>query len=262
MTFAEYRALAGVNWSTLKAMRESPKAYKHALTHDRKDTMPMMIGRAVHSLVLEPDTFGLHYAVWNGGDRRGAKWTEFEATHAGMTIFKPAELDLAYAMSAAVLADPVARDYLAGAVFEGSIAWTDPATGLACKARPDVRNKARLLLADLKTCRSIDARRFGNESARLGYPQQLAHYASGCLHGLGWAPQTHALIAVEKDPPHDVGVFEIPPANREIAAEEVAALLERVRECREANRWPGRFESVQLLQLPAYIEGELEFEYE
>lgn len=262
MNFAAYRAEPGVNWSTLKAMRDSPRAYLHAIKTERKDTLPMMLGRAVHTLVLEPATFGELYATWTGGDRRGAKWTEFEAEHEGMTIFKPAEVDLAHAMAEAVLADPVARECLHGASYEQSVRWTDPATGLACKGRPDVLNKGRLLLADLKTCRSIDARRFGNESARLAYPQQLAHYHSGCLHGLGWAPQVHALIAVENAAPHDVGVFEIPPANREIAAEEVAALLLQLRECMAADKWPGRYQAVQLLQLPAYIEGEMEFENE
>jgi len=258
----DYFALPGVNWSTLKHMRDSAKAYRYACDNQRADSLPLMLGRAVHAAVLAPSLFDAEFVVWDGGDRRGKDWAAFKAEHEGRTILKSDEKALVDDISAAVLADPVAAAMLADGDAEHPILWTDPATGLACKARADLVDKRRLLLLDLKTTRSIDPRRFGNECARLGYHQQMAHYAAGCLHGLGWAPQAHVLVAVEKDPPHDVGVFEIPPANREIAAEEVAALLERVRECREANRWPGRFESVQLLQLPAYIEGELEFEYE
>lgn len=262
MSAADYFALPGVNWSTLKHMRDSAKAYRYACDNKRPDTWPLMLGRAVHSAVLTPAAFNAEFVVWDGGDRRGKDWAEFKAQHSGMTILKADEMDLVSDIARAVRADPVAAAHLAGGDTEQPVIWDDPATGMRCKARPDLVDRDRLLLIDLKTTRSIDPRRFGLECARLGYHLQMAHYAAGCLHGLGWAPQSHMFVAVEKDPPHDVGVFEIPPANREIAWEEVAALLERVRQCREANRWPGRFESVQLLQLPAYIEGELEFEYE
>jgi len=259
---ADYFAADGVNWSTLKAMRDSPKAYRYACDNPRADTLPFMLGRAVHTAVLTPAWFDAEFVEWDGGDRRGKEWAAFKEAHAGKTILKADEMALVNDIASAVLADPVAAALIADGDAEQPIFWRDPGTGLMCKARADIVDKSRLLLLDLKTTKSIDPRRFGNECARLGYHLQMAHYAAGCLHGLGWAPQAHILVAVEKDQPHDVGVFEIPPANRELAAEEVASLLERVRECREANRWPGRFESVQLLQLPAYIEGELEFSYE
>lgn len=258
---ADYFAAEGVNWSTLKAMRDSPKAYRYACDNPRADSLPLMLGRAVHSAVLTPEAFDSEFVVWDGGDRRGKAWEAFKEAHPGRTILKADEYALAQDIANAVLADAVAADLVADGDAEHPIFWTDPATGLLCKARADIVNRSRLLLLDLKTTRSIDPRRFGNECARLGYHLQMAHYASGCTHGLGWAPHSHILVAVEKEPPHDVGVFEIPVANRELAAEEVAALLERVRECREANRWPGRFDSVQRLQLPAYVEGELEIEF-
>lgn len=262
MTHAEYAALPGINWSTLKHMRDSPKAYLHAVNNPRADTLPFALGRALHAQVLEPHTFWDSLAVWEEGDRRGARWKEFAEQHASKTILKVDEYELVNAMAEAVRTDPVAAKYLEGGTHERPITWTDPSTGLVCKARPDTVIESSRRLVDLKSTRSVDPRRFGNECARLGYHTQMAHYESGCLHHYGWRPQDVAFIAVEKDPPHDVGVFQILPANRELAADEVADLLERVRQCREANRWPGRFDSAQLLQLPAYIEGELEFSYE
>lgn len=261
MTHADYFAADGVNWSTLKAMRDSPLAYWHAVNNPRPDALPLMLGRAVHAAVFEPETFAAEFVTWDGGDRRGAAWAAFKAEHEGSTILKADEMALVVNMAESVRSNRVAASLIEGGEFERPVIWRDPATGLTCKARPDGVCRERRLLLDLKTTRSIDPRRFGNECARLGYHLQMAHYAAGCLHGLGWAPQSHILVAVEKEPPHDVGVFEIPAANREIAAEEVAALLEQVRECRAANRWPGRFDSVQLLQLPAYVEGELEIEF-
>lgn len=262
MTHDEYAALPGVNWSTLKHMRDSPKAYRYACDNPRVDTLPFMLGRALHAQVLEPHKFWDHFAVWEEGDRRGSKWKEFAEQNAAKTILKADEFATVHAMAEAVLTDRVASLYLDGGAHERPITWTDSATGLQCKARPDSVIKSRKRLIDLKSTRSIDPRRFGNECARLGYHLQMAHYESGCVHAYGWRPLDVAFIAVERDPPHDVGVFEILPANREIAADEVAGLLQRVRECRQANRWPGRFDSAQLLNLPAYIEGQLEFEHE
>lgn len=257
----DYFAIDAVNWSTLKHMRDSPKAYMHSLNNPRADSLPLMLGRAVHASVFEAHTFGTKFVVWDGGDRRGKDWAAFKESNANATILKADEMALVMAMAEAVCTDREAAQYIEGGDHERPITWRDPATGILCKARPDSVNRSSRLLVDLKTTRSIDARRFGNECARLGYHLQMAHYEAGCVHALGWVPQDVVLISVEKEPPHDVGVFKIKSDDREIAADEIAYLLQRVRECRESNHWPGRYDSAQLLNLPAYVEGELEIEF-
>jgi predicted RecB family nuclease len=146
--------------------------------------------------------------------------------------------------------------------MEQPISWTDPETNLACKARPDWIIPDRRILIDLKTCLSADARRFGASAARYGYHLQMAMYANALTHGLGWAPNKCKIIAVEKDGPHEISVFDVPQDALDMAAEEVATLLRMVQTCRQTNNWPSRYVSEQALQLPAYIYGETEFEYE
>lgn len=260
MTEAEYRAAAGINWSTLKYMRDSPMAYQHAVMVPRADNAAFALGRAVHALVLQPQTFDAQFVVWDGGDRRGKAWLEFAEANSTRTILKMDEMALASRIADAVLSNAAARDVLEQCEREVPLVWTDPATGLLCKARPDALASRGGILADLKTTRSADNRRFGLECARLGYALQLAHYAAGCEHAAGFVPQRHILIAVEKDAPHDVGVFEVADMHKELARDEVAMLLQRVKECRAERRWPGRYAEPQILQLPAYVEGELEIE--
>lgn len=259
MKFTDYLQRPGINWSRLKHARESMARYRYECDHARKDSATLAIGRAVHTIVFEPHQFHDSYAIWHK-DRKGIEWAAFEAAHAGLTILKTAEFEHARAMAEAVKASPLAQPYLRDdAVFEVTVEWEDPITGLACKARPDILRP--LVLADLKTAASIDARRFGYQAHRLGYACQLAHYAAGIKATYGWLPQKVALIVVEKVPPYEVAVFEVGEEDLQRGAEEVAALLQSVAACEESGVWPGRYAEAVPLSMPSFVDGELEIDY-
>ncbi len=59
----------------------------------------MLLGRATHTAVFEPERFQLDYALWHG-DRRGKAYKEFaeEATQQGRSILKETEQDTALAI--------------------------------------------------------------------------------------------------------------------------------------------------------------------
>lgn len=245
----------GVNWSTLKHLRDSPMAYRYALANPPADRPAFMIGRAVHSLSFEHGSFAANYAIWTEGRRAGKAWTEFEAAHEGLTILKAEEADECAAMAAAVRTHPLVQPYLDGGHFEQAIFWTDPETGIACKGKPDWIVPAQRIVLDLKTARSIEGRRFGTEAARMGYHMQLAHYRNGIERALGWTPKRMLLVAVEKAAPYDVGVFELGADEAYLAHEDVRELLHQLKECTDAGRWPGRYTQEQALQLPAWVTG-------
>lgn len=264
MTRSDYFSLPGVNWSRLKFMRDSPKAYRYACEVGYEDSDTLREGRLLHTLVLESSRFEMDYAVWRGKKRDGKAWEAFEADNASRCIVTVAQLLQAEAMAAAVRASPEAMEYIGarGAEFEHSLQWVDTDTGLPCKARADIIVPGRRILADLKGAVSADARRFGNAAARYGYHCQCGHYGNGIQATRGWFPQQTKLIVVEKAPPHDVTVFDVGQEEIELGREEVSHLMRRVRECTDANRWPGRYEGEQALALPAYITaGELEIEF-
>lgn len=249
----DYFALPGVNWSSLKWMRESPLMYHYRREHPQADTPAFALGRAVHALVFEPDTFNRDYVIWEGGTRRGKEWDEFCEANDGRTIFKEAEIEVCIEMADAVRRHPLVQPYLEAGRFEVPLQWTDPATGLLCKGKPDwLLDDARILL-DLKTTRSINGRRFGAEAARFGYHNQMAFYRAGVKHALGWYPERVLIVAVEKEPPHDVGIFEATFEDLYAGEEENDELLRMVKACQEADRWPGRYTEEQALQLPAWV---------
>jgi hypothetical protein len=188
--------------------------------------------------------------VYDGKQRRGKEWDAFKGANAGKTILKRSEYRQALAIRDAVYAYPVARAYLnAGGFIERSITWTDEGTGLACKGRPDLEGAA---IVDLKTCPSVDSRRFSGLAARMGYFNQAAFYRSGIATIRGQVKPC-VIIAVELAPPHDVAVFPIQDDSLVLAEAENAILLKRVAECRVANEWPGRYPEPQEITLPAWM---------
>lgn len=245
----EYNLHPGVNWSLLKHMADSPMAFRFAQQHGWTDTKALAIGRAVHALVFEPHVFNAEFAIWEG-ERRGKEWKEFSTEHAGSTILTEAEAEPCLAMAAAVRGHTLVQRYDSG-VFEAPIYWSDPSTGVLCKARPDWVTRDRVLI-DLKTTRSIAGRRFGAEAARYAYHCQMAHYRNGMLAS-GSPASKVVLVAVEKTPPHDVGVFEIDESTLDLASQAVEALLVRYKECEESGKWPGRYDAEQALELPAWV---------
>ena len=250
-----YFTSPGANWTLLKKLDDSPLAYKWAKDHPREDTASLALGRVVHTLVFEPHKLADEYAVFHGSVRRGKDWDAFEAENAGKTIFKAEELAGARVMADAVRNHPLVAPYLDGGQFEHVLRWTDPATGIACKAKADWIIPGRKILADLKTTRSIEQRRFAADVARYSYYGQLAHYAAGIKHSLGWVPQRRILIAVEKDAPHDVAVYELDDVACEVGDEKAAELLAKLKECEDADSWPGRYTTEQTLQLPGWVFG-------
>jgi len=251
MNQAEYQALDAVNWSALKGMRLSPLHYRHALTTKREDTSALMMGRAVHSAVFEPDRLPLDYAVYLGPVRRGKEWDKFKEANSTRTILTVDEYERACEIRDAVRLHPLIKSILSEGKAEHVITWTDPQTSVACKARLDWAQTRRVV--DLKTSRhATDVRQFGGDAWRLGYFHQLAHYASGwaVTHGLQFTDVTGCIISVESAPPYDVAIYEVSEESMVSAHEEVEELLRALTRCRQLNAWPGRHLAPVKLDIP------------
>lgn len=268
MSVEDYDAIPAVRHTHLKELRRSPKRALHRLAHGIKDTPQLRGGRIVHTAALEPEKLSLsyvlrehgfdRYVVWEGGDRRGKDWKDFEAAHKGIEIFKPSELE-PYAKQLAdakrlgelLRADAVAGPLLRQPHREVVAVWRDEETGLWCKARMDVLGRE---LADLKlTSRGIESRQFGASAARLEYHQALAFYHDG-LTAVGHEPEGVSLIAAEDDEPHDVVVYDLDEDQLELGRRGYQELLRHLVICQEDNSWPGYARGARLpLQLPAYV---------
>jgi hypothetical protein len=251
MTFEEYCKLPGINWSTLKFMRLSSRHYLHATQAPPVDAAQFRIGRAGHTLVLEPEHFPLLYVCWERR-RQGKLWEQFEAlaTEQGKTVLTPTEWKRAVGSGAAVIADDNANTYLAGVgERELSLQWVDEETGLTCKARLDFAGRH---LVELKSTAAIEPRRFSATCARMSYHAQMAMQWDGlAANGFKVAAEP-VIVCVESVPPHDVAVYLVPAPIVELGRREYRGLLRRVAECTERGEWPGVAEQVIDLALPEW----------
>lgn len=256
MTHEEYAALPGERWSTLNKILDSPAHYQEYAENGRADTSALAMGRAVHALALEPIAFGAEFVSWPTA-RRGKDWTAFKRANASKIILSAADFERAAAMANAVRTHPLVTPYLAGGRFEVPMQWQDLATGIACKARTDWIQPPRRVVLELKTTRSIEMTLFGFDVRRYRYAGQLSFYAQGVTAALGWAPERLVIVAVEKSPPYDVGVFELDTSARQHGANEAHEALSRLAECRRTGRWPGRYSERQTLLIPSFATDDL-----
>jgi hypothetical protein len=239
LPFDEYLQRRALSRSTLDKIRLSPRHLQHYLAHPDEPTDAMQRGTVLHSLVEEELTGrpGTHVVLWDGGDRRGNAWKDFEKEHAGKIILKPSELQPIVAMRDALLAKPKTRDILEGAVIEGSVFWKDPATGVDCKARIDAARE--LVLFDLKTAADASRDEFVRAVLRYGYHRQGAWYLEGATHATGRPYGAFGIMVVESKAPYEVTVFYLDDELLERGWQENRENLDLYAHCLETNSWPG-----------------------
>lgn len=251
MTFSEYVAAPGINWSTLKAMDASPLHYRHRVDNPPADSTRLLMGRAVHTAVLEPDMFPLQYVVFDGPARRGRAWDEFAEANATRGILKADEYATCLAVRDAVHAHKPAAVLLKRGEAERSIFWDEPSSPVTgCKARLDYVSRG--VIVDLKTTGTVDAREFGRTAGRMLYHGQASFYRRG-MDAIAGAGHAVAFIAVEIEPPHDVAVFSVDVDAAEAGDQLVDRLLDQVARCYQDDSWPGRYAEAMPLELPGWL---------
>jgi hypothetical protein len=252
MPEAEYRSTRAVSCSTLKRFAEAPAKAHVSLP----DTDSMRAGRLIHSAVLEAWSFDTRYRRTDL-DRRGTKaWKEDEVAAAadGLLLLKDAEYDRLSAIRDAVHAHPTARELLApGLITETAVFWEDPITGAACRARMDgIRHDMRLVL-DVKTTGDARQHRFSRSAADLRMHWQDAWYRDGIAAAPGgFRADAFLFIAVERDPPHLIAVYELAEDAVEAGRRQVREALSGYLECERRGEWPGYPHVITPLPLPEW----------
>lgn len=253
----DYDATKATSITRLKELRRSPLHYRHAINHP-KESPSLTLGIATHVAVLEPERFEKDYAVWTNrtdagacSPRRGKVWDEFAALHAGRTILKDDEAQLAQAIAAAVRSDEIAMKYLAAGDPEISLHWQIGKR--ECKGRADwlTHVDGQKVLVGLKTARDCRHMVFGSQAAKLGYHLQWAFYHDAFETITGGAPHMVEIV-VESDAPHAVATFIIPNDIIEQGREEYQALLRTLDECEATDLWPGPVTGEEFLTLPTW----------
>jgi exodeoxyribonuclease VIII len=262
-----YDQIAAINWSTLRYIEISAHLLNFRQQHPRKDTPALYRGRALHCALFEPERFFGEYAFEpDFGDcrfrenkvRRDA-WRE---EHADRELLPAAEYDLVQRVASAVYEHRVARAFLVGGRPEETITWTDPVTGLLCKARLDYVRPTEIV--DVKGTRRQTVREFRRDLSSFLYYGQMAWYHDGARAAGVLPPDAErpVVIAPQTVEPFDVMAFRLTEHALESGRRLWRSLLDRYATCREANWWPGIAPDLIDLDVDPWAAGANDYEPE
>lgn len=266
MRALEYHALPHISRSHLEAGRQSMRHLLTRMQESEAQTPPMLIGRAVHAAVLEPDTFESTFIQMpdlnlRTKDGQAAK-AALEAEYGAENLLRMGDYAMCVAMRDAVWAKASAAALLRSeGDAELSLVWDHEPTGIRCKSRWDrVSWKiAGGTIVDLKTTRAADQATFERDVFNMGYHRQGGFYRQAA-RARGIQMEHYCIIAVEKESPYEVAVYRIVEAALDAGWQECERVLGRVAECRESNVYPGYPDLVVDLTLPTWAWDKLQYQ--
>lgn len=280
-TLAEYHAMNG-SWSHSQAevLIASPPLFHGRYVMGiwpREESIFLDAGTVAHAALLDQDGFeGVATiippeALNADGHRKGPAWKEWSTQHGDKILLKVSEADSILAMVNNVKANrDVRRLMRSGTVLrEHSILWTDDATGLDLRSRPDLiflLPDIRIIVADVKTTRAVTERAFRTDAVRYGYFRQAAWQVDAAKELFSWAlvPREVAgflFIVVDKSPAHECRIFEVSEGDLEVARQQNRATWEDLADRLAHDNWAGRDDNrVIPLVMPEWAKNTIPWE--
>ena len=272
-----YHSMVGISKTGLDEIERSGAHYFGRHLHPNrpppKERAGQLEGTLAHCAILEPEEFGKRYVVvpndaprrpseaqWNAKSPSAesiasmAWWKDFNQNGAKRVI-TAAQYDTAMRQSDSVRALPEVAEALGRGMPEVSAFWIDPATGEACRCRPDWVAKYSgngVMLLDVKTFSNASAAEFRRQVERKRYHVQDAFYSDG--HELATGLQTlgFVFVVVETEWPYAANALMLGERSREQGRRDYRRNLNTYAECRRSGQWPGYGLAIQEIELPGW----------
>ncbi len=253
MSETEYHAHENLGSTDLKYILRSPAHYKYYKSEKRDQTKAMNFGTAFHFAVLEPARFKNEVVVMPSFSGKGMyeKKDIFLTQSFGKVIVTESEIESIFGMLKSIAGHKIARSLLVGGVAEASYFWRDPVTGIGCKCRPDYRRFGGTVM-DLKTTGDASTEDFSRSILNFGYHLSAAHYLDGVSSVLDQKHETFLILAIEKEPPFGIQIFEIDFGTLEKGLELRDRALLRYKNCLNDANWPGYSSDIVPISIPPY----------
>ena len=252
----EYHGQAALNKSGLVQLAKSPAHFfewYHA--PDEEPTRAMVIGTALHTAVLEPDKYDQSITIAPQVDKRTkagkAEWTSFQESAKGKIVLTQDEASAIDGMKESVYNNLTAYDLLLEGKPEQSVFFKDPVHNFLCKVRPDWYTSYKEVV-EIKTCLDAGYDGFSRAIANFKYHWQALFYLNGLTAVTGIQHDKFIFIAVEKDPPYAVAVYEATRGMLNTAQKQIAPMLDVYAKCLKTDVWPGYKDELQQIELPRW----------
>lgn len=268
----DYHHLKAVSPSQIKVLKRSPLHYFDQFLADDREKKPptasMLKGTALHTAILEPELWDETVIILpsdapNKPTKRQLEakkpsaetqaaitwWEEFNDSINGRIVISLDDADDVRRMADAVRKHPAAAFLLElPGRREASYTWTDEATGLECKTRPDWHSLDGRIVLDVKTTEDASRVAFAKTIANLDYHVQAAWN----LDAQGG--ELFLSLVVENSRPYGVAVYPASEAMLEAGRRRISAAMERLAECWRTGQWPGYGDAIQEpIELPGWV---------
>lgn len=268
-TNAEYHGYKeAISKSRLANMSVCPSYYKWCEENPQEPSDDLIVGSAFHKIVLEPETFYDEFAVMPNVDRRTTKgkmeYSQFMEESQGKSVINQDQFDMICAMRDSVMSNKYAKKLIQGNI-EQSFYFVDELTQEPCKCRPDVWRKVadRVVIIDLKSCKSALPIDFCRDVVKYHYDLQSAMYRDGVSKVLGVPKENidFVFIACEKKEPYLVNVMQADTYVIQNGEAKFREYIGTYHECKETQNWfglNGEHDIINNLSLPSYLLKEIE----
>lgn len=283
MSFEDYHAVDAFSASGMKHLARSPWHWKNRV--EVAQSRAMLCGSLVHCAQLEPRALAERYVVvpedaprrpsvtqWKAknpsADSVAAMdwWRTFEASNTRRAIVQAADYATTQKQLEAIQACEELRESFSSGDSEVSMFWTDPETGVYCKARPDhiTQRRGRVQMLDLKSMADDTPAGVQRALGRLGLYRQEAHYRRGYQVITGQPVEDFVFAVVSSAPPILATPYRLVDDALQQGLEEVADLLREFAQCQRSGVWPAYKPDQRMIDLPAWCKtvGEVEVEFE
>jgi len=282
LEFRHYLELPFASQSQLTTLRKkSPAHLRYEREQPRRETPALMLGSAIHCALLEPDEYFQRYAIapkanlatkkgqatfeaWLGEplpERIGDE-SQFEAiqrTHKRI-VLRAEEAEKVARIADGASKSKAVQTLIGGASnFEESVIWSDPETGVSCKARLDAHlmGKRGPVVIDLKSSEDASPYAWEKEIGNRLYHIQAAFYVDGLLaalaaNGSEYSSGTFLHLVYEKAPPYACAVHRMPSDAMEVGRREYRRLLKLWRRCVDDDSWGDYSERIFTTGLPRW----------
>lgn len=253
----EYHKIKAASKSGLDQINKSPQHFISWQNEEIKlDTPAMLLGRAVHCGILEPERFyKTHVGMPYFGDGRTKiaqdKKKEFMSLHDGKIVISEEDFKLVENLTNEVHSHQMASALLTNGKSEQTLIWNDPIEKVKCKGRIDYLRQDGVIV-DLKTTESAMLHDVQRSVMNYRYHVQSSFYSDGVKLLTDHSPETYVLLMVEKSPPFGVRCFVLDDYLIDLGRTEYRKNLYTYADCLRKNEWPGYPNTLETLTAPKW----------
>ena len=259
--------LTAISKSRLAKMSVCPQYFKWCEDNAQEPSEDLIVGSAFHKLVLEPNTFNDEFVVMPLIDRRtkvGKElYEQFVQQSEDKQIITQEQYETISAMRDSVLSNKYAVALLKGN-HEHSFYTQDELTKETIEVRPDCyRNvKDRIVITDLKSCRSAMTEEFMWDVVKYSYDLQAYMYTSAVANVMNIPKENvdFVFIAVEKKAPYMINMLQADQFVLERGEALFREYIGKYHECKESGNFyglNGAYGIINNLSLPNYLLKEI-----